>query len=374
MAVHHRRRLRKLGHAARIDPPDDGLWAAGDPPPRAGNALEILVDGAQALPAIARAIRGARRHVHIAGWSITPHFALTRDEPPRPPARTARRHGRARAVRVLMWAGAPAPTFAPDRATARDARDELMRGTQSARLRRALARAALPPREARDRRRRGRVRRRDRHDLLGGDRWDTNAHPARGRLGWHDAASRLRGPAVADVAAHFAGAGRGHRRAGRRARRRPRSPRATPRSRSSARCPSASTTSSATATSGSSRPTSAPSAPPAARVPREPVPLGARDRRRARGQAPRAADRRLPGRRRAALAREQRAGGHPRPARACSPTPTPGRPLPRRHDLVAHRADGRPPLRPRQDRHRRRPLADVGSANLNAHSLSTTAR
>ena len=26
----------------------------------------------------------------------------------------------------------------------------------------------------------------------------------RGRLGWHDAASRLRGPAVADVAAHFA--------------------------------------------------------------------------------------------------------------------------------------------------------------------------
>jgi phosphatidylserine/phosphatidylglycerophosphate/cardiolipin synthase-like enzyme len=41
--------------------------------------------------------------------------------------------------------------------------------------------------------------------LLGGDRWDTNSHPARGRLGWHDASSRLRGPAVTDVAAHFAG-------------------------------------------------------------------------------------------------------------------------------------------------------------------------
>jgi phosphatidylserine/phosphatidylglycerophosphate/cardiolipin synthase-like enzyme len=39
---------------------------------------------------------------------------------------------------------------------------------------------------------------------LGGDRYDTNAHPARGRLGWHDASSRVRGPAVADVAAHFA--------------------------------------------------------------------------------------------------------------------------------------------------------------------------
>ena len=38
---------------------------------------------------------------------------------------------------------------------------------------------------------------------LGGDRWDTAAHPARGRLGWHDAGTRLRGPVVADVAEHF---------------------------------------------------------------------------------------------------------------------------------------------------------------------------
>ena len=29
-------------------------------------------------------------------------------------------------------------------------------------------------------------------------------HPMRGRLGWHDASGRVRGPAVADVAAHFA--------------------------------------------------------------------------------------------------------------------------------------------------------------------------
>jgi phosphatidylserine/phosphatidylglycerophosphate/cardiolipin synthase-like enzyme len=39
---------------------------------------------------------------------------------------------------------------------------------------------------------------------LGGDRFDTGAHPMRGHLGWHDAASCLRGPAVADVADHFA--------------------------------------------------------------------------------------------------------------------------------------------------------------------------
>src|SRR5205823_7057626 len=38
---------------------------------------------------------------------------------------------------------------------------------------------------------------------LAGDRYDTRDHPARGRLGWHDVASHLRGPAVADVADHF---------------------------------------------------------------------------------------------------------------------------------------------------------------------------
>jgi phosphatidylserine/phosphatidylglycerophosphate/cardiolipin synthase-like enzyme len=40
--------------------------------------------------------------------------------------------------------------------------------------------------------------------LLGGDRRDDPAHPPKGQLGWHDAASRIEGPAVADVAAHFA--------------------------------------------------------------------------------------------------------------------------------------------------------------------------
>jgi len=38
---------------------------------------------------------------------------------------------------------------------------------------------------------------------LGGDRFDTSDHPMLGRLGWHDASSRVRGPAVGDVAAHF---------------------------------------------------------------------------------------------------------------------------------------------------------------------------
>ena len=194
MAAHHRRRLRNLGHERSYDPPADGaLWAAGDPPPRAGNAVDVLVDGAQALPEIERAIRGARRHVHIAGWSITPHFALTRDEPPVVLRELLADAAERVDVRVLMWAGAPPHTFAPDRGTVRAARDELTRGTK--------VRAACDSRS------------RALHchheklvivddevafvggiDLtqLGGDRYDTNAHPARGRLGWHDATSLQR--------------------------------------------------------------------------------------------------------------------------------------------------------------------------------------
>jgi len=39
---------------------------------------------------------------------------------------------------------------------------------------------------------------------LGGDRFDESDHLMSSRLGWHDASSCVHGPAVADVAAHFA--------------------------------------------------------------------------------------------------------------------------------------------------------------------------
>src|SRR5207247_4672331 len=64
---HHRRRLRRLGWERALDPPDDGLWAAGAPGPRGGNAIEVLVDGAEALPRIVTELRRARSPVHTAG-------------------------------------------------------------------------------------------------------------------------------------------------------------------------------------------------------------------------------------------------------------------------------------------------------------------
>ena len=193
MGAHHRRRLRNLGHARSYDPPRDGtLWAAGDPPPRAGNDVEILVDGAPALPEIERAIRGARRHVHIAGWSITPHFALTRDEPPVVLRELLADAAERVDVRVLMWAGAPPHTFAPDRRAVRAACDARSRAMHCHHEKLVIVDDEIAFVGGID------------LTQLGGDRYDTNAHPARGRLGWHDASSRVRGPAVADVAAHFA--------------------------------------------------------------------------------------------------------------------------------------------------------------------------
>ena len=76
---HHQRRLLRVGWAKALEPPADG-WAAGEPPPRPGNAVEILIDGAQALPLIADELRGAHSHVHLSGWHFSPEFALKRED------------------------------------------------------------------------------------------------------------------------------------------------------------------------------------------------------------------------------------------------------------------------------------------------------
>src|SRR5579862_6222328 len=70
---HHRRRLERAGQLERLDPPEGAtsLWAGGDPPAREGNDLQVLIDGAQTLPLLARTIEEARSSVHIAGWHVT---------------------------------------------------------------------------------------------------------------------------------------------------------------------------------------------------------------------------------------------------------------------------------------------------------------
>jgi phosphatidylserine/phosphatidylglycerophosphate/cardiolipin synthase-like enzyme len=201
----HRFRLVRLGHRESIDPEAVGLWASGEPPPRDGNLLDVLIDGEQVLTAIEQAIRAARSHVHIAGWSITPPFALTRTENPVIVRELLADAARGVDVRVLLWAGAPVPVIRPDRRDVRRDRDSLMAGSR--------VRVALDPREhlvhchhektvVVD----------DEVAFVGGvdltdrdgDRYDRQTHPDRRKLGWHDLAFRVRGPLVADVAAHFA--------------------------------------------------------------------------------------------------------------------------------------------------------------------------
>jgi phosphatidylserine/phosphatidylglycerophosphate/cardiolipin synthase-like enzyme len=205
--AHHARRLDKLGRSAQRTPADDGqLWCAGDPPPRAGNALDVLIDGVAYFSALEQAIRGARRSVLIAGWCITPRFALVRGEPPVLLRELLREAAESVEVRVLVWAGAPLPLFAPRRSSVRAARDQLVRGTR--------IKAALDANERPMHCHHEKVVVVDDEvafvggiDLttLAGDRWDHPRHPSRApAIGWHDATSRLRGPAVADVAAHFA--------------------------------------------------------------------------------------------------------------------------------------------------------------------------
>ncbi len=205
----HRRRLERLGAAAALDPADGGSdggwWADADPPPREGCRLDVLIDGADAFAAIAEAIERARESVHVTGWHVAPSFELLRGRDPLVLGHLLAEAAERLDVRVLVWAGSPVPLFHPTRKEVQATVRELTRGTR--------IRCEADPRE---------------HPLhchhektlvidgetafvggidmtdQAGDRFDTSAHHARRRLGWHDVSTRLRGPAVADVAAHFA--------------------------------------------------------------------------------------------------------------------------------------------------------------------------
>ena len=200
----HRRRLSRLGHRDSIQPSGDSLWATGDPPPRQGNTLDVLIDGAAVLPEIEREIRSAPSHAHITGWSITPGFCLTRGEEPVIVHDLLHDVATDVEVRVLLWAGAPVPVIRPDRRDVRRDRNHLMTGSR--------VKVALDPREHLIHCHHEKIVLVDDQvafvgglDLTDrdGDRYDHQAHPERGRLGWHDLAFRVSGPLVADIAGHF---------------------------------------------------------------------------------------------------------------------------------------------------------------------------
>jgi len=200
---HHARRLRRLGWGSVLE---EGV---ADPPvgfarTQAGNRVEVLIDGQEALPAIREAIESARHSVHVANWHATADFRLTR-EPDAPTLRELLTDASRRIpVRVLLWAGPPVPAFQPTRVMAKAECDALTRNSQ--------VRCVLDARE------------RTMHchheklvvvddrvafvggmdfTALDGDRHDSSEHNADRPMGWHDLMARLHGPVVADVAEHF---------------------------------------------------------------------------------------------------------------------------------------------------------------------------
>jgi phosphatidylserine/phosphatidylglycerophosphate/cardiolipin synthase-like enzyme len=200
---HHRRRLKRRGWQHAYDPPADGLWCAGDPPPRDGNHVEVLVDGNEALGRLQEEILGSRESVLLAGWHFDPGFQLSTGGPT---LRELLRETAERAdVRVLAWAGAPLPLFRPSRADVRAVRDELTHGTK---IRMALDSKERPMHCHHEKLAviDGRVAYVGGIDLtaLEGNRLDSSKHGPRGSIGWHDASTRVEGPLVRDVAEHIA--------------------------------------------------------------------------------------------------------------------------------------------------------------------------
>ena len=199
---HHQRRLDRLGRPALLAP--SGGWATDSPPPRPGNRLEVLIDGEAALGRMVDELSRATESVHVSGWFLSPDFVM-RDGAEPVVVRNLLAGLAARLdVRVLLWAGAPLPVFRPSRRRVRRTRDE---------LRRAGVRCELDAHERPlhchhektivvD----GRLAFVGGIDLtaMAGDRRDSQRHPSRAGVGWHDVAAVVHGPVVADVAAHFA--------------------------------------------------------------------------------------------------------------------------------------------------------------------------
>ena len=199
----HRDELRDAGWEHALDATTASFVRDGADP-RPGNAVEVLIDGVEALPRIAEELSRAQSHVHLTGWFISPDLQLTREEEPVIVRNLLAELAERIDVRVLLWQGAPVPAFRPSRGDVRNVRENLVRHT---RIKSAVD---------------GRTGIRHSHHektividdrvafvggidltLDGGDPFDTGTHRARGGIGWHDAAARIEGPAVVDVAEHF---------------------------------------------------------------------------------------------------------------------------------------------------------------------------
>ncbi len=352
-----RQHLRHVGWERALDASQLG-FAHGSFPARQGNRLDVLVDGSEALPAIAAELASAESYVHLTGWFFSPELHLSRDDEPTIVRNLLAELAERIDVRVLSWKGAPVPVFKPSQRDVREMLDALARHTKIE----AHADGCTGFTHCHHEKTiviDGRVAFVGGIDLTldGGDPWDTPSHVARGGIGWHDAAVRLEGPvgrrrraalpaALArrdgqDVAAaRGARPGRRRRGADREDASRGHVPRRAARGLLDPRVV-----------------LGCASVRGAVHLPREPVPLVAGDRRDPRRQAAQPAERRLSAARAPACARERRRRHLARPGGSAHPCGRRDDPIPRVHDLRTGREASRSRVRPLEDRDRRRSLA-----------------
>ena len=162
------------------------------------------MDGSEALPAIAAELAKAESYVHLAGWFFSPELHLSREEEPVVVRNLLAELAERVDVRVLSWKGAPIPVFKPSQREVREMLEALAHHTKI----QAHADGCTGITHCHHEKLvviDGRVAFVGGIDLTldGGDPWDTPSHVARGGIGWHDAAVRIEGPAVADVEQHF---------------------------------------------------------------------------------------------------------------------------------------------------------------------------
>lgn len=212
----HRRRphrhIRKRKPGGRMPP---GQWWSGDDrwyekgfPPCRHNDLHPLIDGKEAFEAMLQAIKEARHYVYIAGWALTPTFALDRAEEPASPdgllADVLAKVSERVPVKILVWRGSTL-LFQPSHKLTAQARDELLQVAPRLDIRLDDKARATHCHHQKSLVVDGQVGFVGGLDLttLEGDRWDTPGHPLRFGRGWHDVAIRVRGEAVGDLEANF---------------------------------------------------------------------------------------------------------------------------------------------------------------------------
>ena len=200
---HYRRRLETAGWLHALTASEHG-FAAGGFAPRQGNSLEVLIDGAAYLPAVAEELARAESHVHLLGWHFSPELDLTRGAEPTILRNLLADLAERVDVRLLLWTGAPFAAWRPSRRDVRRMVELLCRSNgircevdSCVRFMHAHHEKSIVIDD--------RVAFVGGIDLTldGGDPFDSPSHIPRGRVGWHDVATCLRGPIFADVSEHF---------------------------------------------------------------------------------------------------------------------------------------------------------------------------